>query len=142
MLSTYRAAGISIVLLHSCIYHFEDIKRTCNSYCSVNFIVILLGGMWGQEWNSLIKRIKPFPKVPDTDFTSTMKQKNFRPITIFKMADEFYRSIGLYPMTNTFWNKSVIERPSDGRSMNCHGSAHDMNVDDDFRYEPLSNDNK
>lgn len=91
--------------------------------------------MWGQKWNPIIKRIKPFLHVSDTDFTAKIKQQDFRPITIFKIADEFYRSIGLYAMTDTFWNKSVLQRPSDGRSMNCHGSAHDMVVDDDFRYD-------
>ena len=51
------------------------------------------------------------------------------------MADEIFSSIGLYAMTDTFWNKSIIERPSDGRSLDCHGSAHDMVIDDDYRYE-------
>ena len=99
-----------------------------------NSIDLWTGGMWGQNWSPIINRIKPFINISNADITPIMLQQKFHPITIFKMADEFYSSIGLYAMTDTFWNKSIIERPSDGRSLDCHGSAYDMIIDDDYRY--------
>ena len=62
-----------------------------------------------------------------------MKELGYTPLKMFQMAEEFYTSIGLYPMTETFWNKSLIEKPSDGRVVVCHGSAHDFYVYDDYR---------
>ena len=49
------------------------------------------------------------------------------------MAEEFYTSIGLFPMTETFWKESVIEQPKDGRQFSCHGTAYDMIIGDDYR---------
>ena len=69
----------------------------------------------------------------DTDITAKMVKLGFTPLKMFKMAEEFYVSIGLYPMTETFWNKSLIEKPKDGRVVVCHGSAHDMILEDDYR---------
>jgi len=45
---------------------------------------------------------------------------------MFQVADEFFQGLGLLPMTETFWNKSLIERPSDGRDVVCHASAEDF----------------
>ncbi len=90
--------------------------------------------MWAQLWSCIISRIKPYPEVPDTDVTSKMQLLGYTPLKIFKLAEEFYVSIGLFPMTKTFWNKSLIENPTDGRVVVCHGAAFDFVVYDDFRY--------
>lgn len=34
-----------------------------------------------------------------------------------------------------FWNKSIIEKPKDGRELVCHASAWDFFIDDDVRQE-------
>ena len=48
------------------------------------------------------------------------------------MAEDFFKSLGLDPMTSTFWSKSMIEKPSD-RHVDCHGSATDFFKEDDYR---------
>ena len=77
--------------------------------------------------------MKPFPEVADTDVTPEMQRQGYTPRRMFELAEEFYASIGLYHMTDTFWNKSIIERPPDNRTLDCHGSAWDLTVPDDFR---------
>ena len=94
---------------------------------------ISAGGLWGQLWHPIIKRVKPYANTSDTDITDTLKALNYTARTFFKLADEFYQSIDLYAMSSAFWRNSIIERPTDGRSIDCHGSAHDMVLDDDYR---------
>ena len=51
---------------------------------------------------------------------------------MFEKAEDFFTSLGLEPMTDTFWSKSLIERPDD-REVVCHASAEDFYRTDDFR---------
>ena len=56
---------------------------------------------------------------------------------MYKMAEDFFTSLGFEPMTSTFWNKSVLFKPSD-RKVDCHGSASDFMTHDDYRlYQKL-----
>lgn len=52
---------------------------------------------------------------------------------MFEISEEFFVSLGLEPLPQTFWNKSIIERPNDGREINCHASAWDFYDGKDFR---------
>jgi peptidyl-dipeptidase A len=36
-------------------------------------------------------------------------------------------------MTEVFWNKSMLEKPTDGREVVCHASAEDFYEKHDFR---------
>ena len=58
---------------------------------------------------------------------------NFK-IQINQEAEKFYVSLGLYPMTKTFWKKSMLEKPLD-RSVECYASAFDFSNQFDFRYK-------
>jgi len=53
---------------------------------------------------------------------------------MFRLADEFFTSIGLDPVPATFWRKSMLEKPDDGREVVCHASAWDFYDGKDFRY--------
>ena len=77
--------------------------------------------------------MKPYANISDTDITDTLKALGYTAKTFFRLADEFYQSIDLYAMSSAFWRNSIIERPTDGRTIDCHGSAHDMLLDDDYR---------
>lgn len=90
--------------------------------------------MWAQKWGNILKRVKPYPNASDAEFKGAMLKRGFRAHTFAELADSFYQSIGLYAMTPTFWNQSIFERPSDGRSMDCHASAFNMIVGDDYRF--------
>lgn len=59
--------------------------------------------------------------------------KNMTVHEMFRTAEEFFVSLGLEPMPASFWNKSVFEKPSDGREINCHASAWDFYDGKDFR---------
>ena len=50
------------------------------------------------------------------------------------MSDEFFTSLGLIPMTTEFWNRSILEKPDDGRELVCHASAWDFFDGKDVRY--------
>ena len=54
------------------------------------------------------------------------------------MADHFFQSLGLEPLTPEFWNNSMLEKPEDGRDVVCHASAWDFYDGKDFRYNALS----
>lgn len=51
---------------------------------------------------------------------------------MFRTAEEFFKSLGLLPMPETFWNKSMIVKP-EGRDVVCHASAWDFYNQKDFR---------
>lgn len=48
------------------------------------------------------------------------------------MAEDFYRSLGLPKLPDSFWEKSVFSRRT-YESARCHGSAADMYKQDDYR---------
>jgi peptidyl-dipeptidase A len=53
---------------------------------------------------------------------------------MFRVAEEFFKSLGLTPMPEAFWEKSMIVKP-DGREVVCHASAWDFYNQKDFRYD-------
>ena len=57
---------------------------------------------------------------------------------MFKVAEAFFVSIGLEPMTETFWKKSMLVKPTD-REVVCHASAWDFYAEDDFRIKMCTN---
>lgn len=60
---------------------------------------------------------------------------------MFKAAEDFFESIGLYPMTQVFWDRSVINQTAWGKMIVCHASAEDFCLGpdgDDYRYGKMS----
>ncbi len=62
--------------------------------------------------------------------------QGWNPKRMFEESDRFFTSIGLLPMPPEFWNKSMLEKPTDGREVVCHASAWDFYNRKDFRYKP------
>ncbi|OWR51282.1 putative angiotensin-converting enzyme [Danaus plexippus plexippus] len=87
----------------------------------------LLGNLWSYNWEPLAEFI--IPKTIDLD--DRMKSLNWTVIDMVKRADDFYISLGLPAMTETFWSKSLMTRVNDNER--CHGTAADMFKDGDFR---------
>jgi peptidyl-dipeptidase A len=52
---------------------------------------------------------------------------------MFQTADNFFKSLNLTGVPEMFWEKSIIEKPNDGREMVCHASAWDFYDGEDFR---------
>lgn len=93
----------------------------------------ILGDMWAQQWHNIFEDIKPYKNKTLLDVTPKMKEKNMTAIDLFLIAEEFFTSLGLDPLPQSFWNKSLFEKPIDGREVNCHASAWDFYDGKDFR---------
>ena len=55
-----------------------------------------------------------------------MKAQNYDVKKMFQSADDFYAGMGLERVPDTFWNRSVLEKPTDGRELVCHPTAWDF----------------
>ncbi|KGL92325.1 hypothetical protein N301_11531, partial [Charadrius vociferus] len=93
----------------------------------------LLGNMWAQSWSNIFDLVIPFPNATKVDATPAMKQQGWTPKKMFEESDRFFTSLGLIPMPQEFWDKSMIEKPADGREVVCHASAWDFYNRKDFR---------
>nr|XP_048686115.1 angiotensin-converting enzyme isoform X2 [Caretta caretta] len=93
----------------------------------------LLGNMWAQQWNNIYDMMVPFPGKPNLDVTSAMVEQNWNATHMFRVSEEFFTSLGLLGMPPEFWEKSMLEKPADGREVVCHASAWDFYNRKDFR---------
>ncbi|XP_050664350.1 angiotensin-converting enzyme-like isoform X1 [Leptidea sinapis] len=93
----------------------------------------LLGNIWAQTWSNVEKFTSPSPDKPDVDVTAALIDQNYTPLKIFQTADEFFKSLNLTGVPDLFWERSIIEKPDDGRDMVCHASAWDFFDGEDFR---------
>lgn len=83
----------------------------------------LLGHIHAQHIS--IKGMEPYQGRPSVDVTDAMVKKKMDAREIFQLSEEFFTSLGLKPMTAEFWNRSILEKPDDGRELVCHASAWD-----------------
>lgn len=97
----------------------------------------LLGDMWGRFWLNLNGISQPYPDKPSSDPSDEMRRQNYTVDRMFRMGDEFYRSMGLKGVPHTFWNLSMLEKPAD-RDVMCHATAWDFNDARDFRIRMCS----
>ncbi|CAM6031530.1 unnamed protein product, partial [Sphagnum compactum] len=93
----------------------------------------LLGNMWGQSWEDVMEIVTPYPAKPKLDITDEMKKQGYTALKMFQMGDEFFQSLNMTKLPQTFWDKSIIEKPTDGRDLVCHASAWDFFIKDDVR---------
>lgn len=92
----------------------------------------LLGTIHSQHWFPLAKDTQPFPDKAAIDVTSAMAEKKMSVIDMYKLAEEFFTSMGLPQMPQSFWEKSLLVKPKD-REVVCHASAWDFCRDNDVR---------
>nr|XP_033774941.1 angiotensin-converting enzyme [Geotrypetes seraphini] len=93
----------------------------------------LLGNMWAQQWNNIYDMMIPFPGKTNVEVTDAMVAKGWNAVHMFNVSEEFFTSLGLLPMPSEFWEKSMLEKPKDGREVVCHASAWDFYNRKDFR---------
>ena len=92
----------------------------------------LLGNMWAQQWNGIYDIVAPPASDPGYDLNKVLVQKNYDPIKMVKTGEAFFTSLGLAPLPETFWTRSLITRPRD-REVVCHASAWDVDNLEDLR---------
>jgi peptidyl-dipeptidase A len=92
----------------------------------------LLGNMWAQEWGFIYEIMEPYPGMSDLDVDSTLKAKNYSPEEMVRSAENFYVSLGMERLPDTFWERSMFSKPAD-RDVVCHASAWNLDAEDDLR---------
>ncbi len=115
----------------------------------------LLGNMWAQEWAGIYDIVEPYPGVADVDVTPSLKRQQAElesrfqdkfgdrveakrqaeaemAVKMVKMAEDFYTSLGMQPLPENFWERSMLLKPRD-RQVVCHASAWTMDGKEDVR---------
>ena len=92
----------------------------------------ILGNMWAQEWGFIYDIMEPYPGVSDLDVDATLKAKNYSPEEMVRSAEDFYVSLGMERLPDSFWERSMFTAPAD-REVVCHASAWNLDGDDDLR---------
>ncbi len=92
----------------------------------------LLGNMWSQSWGFIYDIMEPYPGVSDLDVDSTLKTKAYSPQEMVRSAENFYVSLGMPRLPDTFWERSMFSKPPD-REVACHASAWGLDGGNDLR---------
>lgn len=90
----------------------------------------LFGNMWAQQWNRIYDDVlKPYPQASIESADRLLTEKGWDAVRMTKSAESFYTSIGFPALPQSFWQRSMLNRPLD-REVVCHASAWDMNAPD------------
>ncbi|MDB5470954.1 MAG: peptidyl-dipeptidase [Caulobacter sp.] len=92
----------------------------------------LLGNMWAQQWGNIYPIVKPADDTAGYSLDALLVEKGYDPLKMVKTGENFYSSLGMAPLPDTFWTRSQITRP-EGREVVCHASAWDLDDADDIR---------
>lgn len=121
----------------------------------------LLGNMWAQEWANVYPIVEPYPGVSDMNVSASLRAirdskeqellrtagenpspqaladvanraDNHVALEMVRSAENFYKSMGMGELPESFWSNSMFIKPRD-RDVVCHASAWDMNMEGDVR---------
>nr|KAG5705667.1 hypothetical protein BaRGS_026606 [Batillaria attramentaria] len=93
----------------------------------------VLGNMWAQNWIAIYPLVVPYPEASeDTGHVDEALKSKYNVMELFRLAEAFYVSMGLFNMTDKFWQNSMFVKPDD-RKVQCHASAEDLLSPGDFR---------
>jgi peptidyl-dipeptidase A len=100
----------------------------------------LLGNMWAQSWDNLYDLLEPNPGVADLDVDRALTEQEYTPQEMVRSAEQFYVSLGLPALPETFWERSMFDKPAD-RDVICHASAWGLDGGEDLRIKMCINVN-
>ncbi|MBI4701879.1 MAG: M2 family metallopeptidase [Deltaproteobacteria bacterium] len=92
----------------------------------------LLGNMWSQSWGNVYPLVEPFKGQGDVDATASLVKQKYDELKMARLGEAFFTSLGLDPLPQTFWERSLFKKPRD-REVVCHASAWDVTYSDDLR---------
>ena len=92
----------------------------------------LLGNMWAQEWGNIYDLVAPASAPPTYDLTKILTDRNTGARQMVEFGQNFFTSLGLPKLPETFWQRSLFTRPRD-RDVVCHASAWHIDFDQDVR---------
>ncbi len=90
------------------------------------------GNMWSQSWENLYPMLEPFEGQPSLDVTAALQEQDYDAVKMVKAGEGFFTSLGLDPLPDTFWERSMLTQPDD-REVVCHASAWDPHYNNDLR---------
>ncbi|NNF58033.1 MAG: M2 family metallopeptidase [Rhodothermaceae bacterium] len=92
----------------------------------------LLGNMWAQQWGNIYDLVAPASSDPGYDLTELIDEEGMDAIEMVQTGERFFTSLGLDPLPETFYERSLFTKPAD-RDVVCHASAWDLDDQDDLR---------
>jgi peptidyl-dipeptidase A len=92
----------------------------------------LLGNMWAQDWTNIYDLVGPGDSDPGFDVTALLEAQNVDALEMVRYGERFFTSLGLDPLPETFWSRSLFTQPTD-RAVVCHPSAWNIDWVDDLR---------
>ncbi|MBP1641466.1 MAG: peptidyl-dipeptidase [Acidobacteria bacterium] len=93
----------------------------------------LLGNLWAQQWGNVYELVEPKGVAdPGYALTERLEKAGYDPIKMVKTGEAFFTSLGLAPLPETFWERSMFVKPRD-RDVVCHASAWSVDQKDDLR---------
>jgi peptidyl-dipeptidase A len=92
----------------------------------------LLGNMWSQEWGNIFPLVQPFDGVADLDVDRALEAQHYTAEQMVRSAENFYTSLGMPELPDTFWDRSLFRKPAD-RDVVCHASAWGLDGGKDLR---------
>ena len=92
----------------------------------------LTGNMWAQSWGNISSLVEPAGTDIGYDLTSLLVEQGYDALKMVKTGEQFFTSLGLAPLPETFWQRSLITKPRD-REVQCHASAWNLDNKDDVR---------
>ena len=92
----------------------------------------LTGNMWAQEWDYVYDIVAPKNVKSSYSLDKLVVAHGYTPVKLAHTAENFYTSLGLPALPDTFWQRSLLERPRD-REVVCHASAWDLDDKNDIR---------
>lgn len=87
----------------------------------------LTGNMWAQEWANIYDIVAPKGMRSSYSLDKLLAAQKYDAVKMTHTAENFYTSLGLPALPDTFWERSLLVRPRD-REVVCHASA--WNIDD------------
>jgi len=92
----------------------------------------LLGNIWAQDWSNVMPLVAGGGAGPGYDLTDILERRNTSATEMVRIGERFYSSLGLAPMPDTFWERSLFTQPED-RAVVCHASAWSLDFKEDLR---------
>ena len=92
----------------------------------------LLGNMWSQDWSYIYPIVAPPNADPGYDLNKILVERKTDAKGMVKYGENFYKSLGMQALPETFWERSLFTKPQD-RDVVCHASAWDIDAKQDVR---------
>jgi len=92
----------------------------------------LLGNMWAQDWTHIYPLVAPANADPGYNLSKILETRNTDAKQMVRYGENFYKSLGMEALPDTFWERSLFTKPRD-REVVCHASAWDIDAKKDVR---------